>query len=62
MKYIRDTYGVPIKRGARVEYSGGEKIVFGTVKSAGLGYMKILIDGEKKSKIFHPTWKIRYCV
>lgn len=61
MKYIRDHYGVPAKRGARVLYSPpNEQARYGTIKiSSGAGLI-IKLDGNKKSAIYHPTWCIEY--
>lgn len=62
MNYIRQTYGVPAKRGGRVKYTGsvGGHVQFGTIKSASGGYLVILLDGAKRSGNFHPTWKLEY--
>lgn len=63
MEYIRKTYKVPAKRGGRVRYTGdhnGKVARCGTIKSAIGGYLKILIDGEKTARTFHPTWEIEY--
>jgi hypothetical protein len=35
LDYIRKTYGVPAKKGARVEYTGGKAPQFGTICGAG---------------------------
>ena len=56
MEYIRKTYGVPAKRGGRVELRG----VSATIKSAQGGRLRILKDGEKHIVIVHPTWEIKY--
>lgn len=61
MTYIRNTYGVPAKRGARVEYtggSGGPKL--GAVRAADGAHLMILLDGSKHALPFHPTWELRY--
>lgn len=61
MKYIRDRYGVPAKRGARVRYSGGDMPVEGTITSAAPGaHLRIRLDGDKGVCYFHPTWKLEY--
>ena len=61
MQYIRDTYGVPAKRGMRVEYTGdGQKIkgtITGTRRTCGI---RIRLDGHSRSLHFHPTWELRY--
>lgn len=60
MKIIRDGYGVPAYRGARVRYQFNKDIKFGTIKSAKDGYINILLDGDKRTLPFHPTWSITY--
>lgn len=60
MQYIRDTYGVPAKRGARVEYTGGKEPRLGTITGTGGCGILIRLDGEKTSSPYHPTWKLRY--
>jgi hypothetical protein len=60
MEYIRKTYDVPAKRGARVEYTGSKFPMLGTIKSADGAHLWILIDGAKIATRFHPTWKMRY--
>jgi hypothetical protein len=60
LDYIRKTYGVPAKRGARVEYSGGKSPLFGTITGSRSAYIRVRLDGDKTSKPFHPTWEIRY--
>jgi hypothetical protein len=56
MDYIRAAYGVPAKRGGRIQYRGQ----LGTITGADGGYLRIRLDGEKRSKRFHPTWLIEY--
>jgi hypothetical protein len=61
MKWIRDSYHVPAKRGARIEYTGDGKPKIGTITSARSGRLNVRFDGEDfTSFILHPTWKIRY--
>ena len=64
MAWIQKNYRVPAKRGVRIEYTGGwndkRKSTFGTIRSAIGGRLRIQIDGEKHTSIFHPTWKITY--
>ncbi len=62
MGWIRLSYGVPAKRGRRVEYSGGEQIRLGTIKSARGGCLNIMLDGDNYTQSFHPTWMLRYLV
>ena len=58
MDYIRLVYGVPAKRGKRVKYCN----TFGIITGADGGYLRIRLDGEKRSKRYHPTWCIDYDV
>lgn len=70
MQYIRDTYKVPAKRGARIEYSGDETEKFlkgflykprkGTVVAAKGNYLRVRFDGKREIATLHPTWKVRY--
>jgi len=56
MDYIRLVYGVPAKRGASIKYCG----MAGKITGADGGYLLIKLDGEKRSKRYHPTWNIEY--
>lgn len=60
MQWIRETYGVPAKRGGRVEYTGGSQSRCGTITGTGGCGILIRLDGDKYSLPFHPTWKLRY--
>jgi len=70
MEYIRKTYNVPAKRGARIEWDGDETAKFirgflysprrGTIVSARDGYLRVRFDNEKTVKILHPTWRVKY--
>ena len=60
LQYIRDIYGVPAKRGARVEYSGSGAAVQGAITSSRGPYILVRLDGDDFSMPFHPTWKLRY--
>jgi hypothetical protein len=61
MKYIRDHYGVPAKRGGRVRFTGGSNgPITGTITSSHGPHLRILFDGDKHSLPVHPTWEIEY--
>ena len=60
MMWIRKYFGVPAKRGGRVEFCGGNEPLFGTITSARNGRLMIMLDGAKTSMPFHPTWKLKY--
>lgn len=61
MAYIRKTYGVPARRGVRVEYTGGGYGEFGTIISAKYR-LRVKLDYDGSIVHLHPTWMIRYCV
>lgn len=56
MDYIRNRYGVPAKRGARVVADGKP----GTIVAARGGHLRIRLDGEKRTGSWHPTWNMDY--
>lgn len=60
MEYIRRSYGVPAKRGARVEYTGEDSPSLGTVTGSEGARLRIRMDGEQRTGIYHPTWELRY--
>jgi hypothetical protein len=60
--YINRTYGLSLKRGSRVEYTGNRSKgpQQGVVASAAGGYINIRFDGTNKIVgPFHPTWEMR---
>lgn len=54
MQYIRDTYGVSVKRGDRVAFNFGQNIRNGTVTGAS-HYLHVRFDGSSFSSHVHPT-------
>jgi hypothetical protein len=62
LAYVRERYGVPARRGARVRYRGlpGEAARLGRVTSARGPHIRVRLDGERRSRIFHPTWRMEY--
>lgn len=54
--YIRNYYKVPAKRGMRVVANGRP----GTIVSFPGAYLGIRLDGEKRTRRYHPTWRIEY--
>jgi len=65
MKWIRETYGVPAKRGVRIEFqpdNEGKRPYRGTITSAKGGYLRVRRDGETRTypAPFHPTWGLTY--
>lgn len=62
MEYIRHNYGVPAKRGGRIEFtdSGGVKWR-GIIRAARGAYLSVSLDGfVNKVSILHPTWNVEY--
>lgn len=60
--YINDMYGLTLKRGSRIEYTGdkdaGPKL--GSVTGATGAHINVRFDGDAKpTGPFHPTWEIR---
>ncbi|MGV6475400.1 hypothetical protein [Azotobacter vinelandii] len=62
MAWVRKTYGVSAKRGMRVLYTGSGRREYGTIRSAKDCYLRIQLDGECHSMLFHPTWKLDYLI
>ncbi len=61
MDYIRNTYGVPAKRGGRVEYTNGKgEVRAGTITGVDGQYLRIRLDGQPYSNNYHPTWNLKY--
>lgn len=56
MEYVRNRYGVPAKRGARVVADGKP----GTIVAARGGHLRIRLDGERHTGSWHPLWKMDY--
>ncbi len=65
MDWIRSHYGVPAKRGGRVEYApcegskdlpGKRGVITGTRGP----HLLVRMDGEKNTRPYHPTWQLRY--
>ena len=60
MQYIRNAYNVPAKRGARVEYTGEISPSVGTITGSEGARIRVRMDGEAYTGIYHPTWEMRY--
>ena len=61
--YINRSYGLAIKRGTRVEYTGDPKrgVRLGKVTSADGAHINIRFDDARQTEgPFHPTWELRY--
>lgn len=58
--YINQTYGLNIKKGDRVRYTGCGENKEGTIVGSHAGKLEIQMDGDKAADIYHPTWEIEY--
>lgn len=56
MERIRLGYQVPAKRGGIIKFEGKRGVIVGSRNQ----YLRVLLDGEKKSKLLHPTWFVTY--
>lgn len=56
LKYIRQHYKVPAKRGMRVRFHG--KV--GRITGAFNAYLHVRFDGEKFRTTLHPTYEVEY--
>lgn len=65
LEYIRQTYGVPAYRGAKVKYTDCDGAAFFcTIKAAKSARLSVLVDdrvpGYRGRLILHPTWNVGY--
>lgn len=60
MEYIRKTYGVPAKRGAKIEINSDGIYWAGTIVGARGGYLRVRVPGCERILTMHPTWRIFY--
>ena len=64
MAYIRDYYGVPAKRGARIRWTwhrkGEPRNDEGTIAGSCGQYLRVRFDGSTQVLSLHPTWEIEY--
>lgn len=62
--FIRAYYNVPARRGQRVRYTGEKgpsaKPREGAITAAHGAHLRIRMDGEGFSNIYHPTWELEY--
>ena len=65
LPYIREVYGVPAKRGARIRFDyplgkdrpGPHE---GTIVGARGPHLNVRLDGERHTCSLHPTWRVEY--
>lgn len=56
LAYIRDTYGVPARRGMPVRYHPDfKRPMTGRICGASGPYVSVRFEGERRSKRIHPT-------
>lgn len=60
LPYIRDTYRVPARRGARIRYTGEPKPHEGVIVGAQDAWIRVRFDGAKHIDSLHPTWEVAY--
>jgi hypothetical protein len=60
MDYIRRTYGVPAKRGARVNFTHAAKGALGTIIGTRGHYLRVRWDASGLVSTMHPTWMMVY--
>jgi len=60
MAYIRANYGVPAKRGARVQFTTAAKAVQGTIVGSSGKYLRVRWDESGLTQTLHPTWELVY--
>lgn len=56
LDYIRRQYGVPAKKGQRVIALGHPGVITGSLDA----YIRVRLDGQSKSRVYHPTWRVEY--
>lgn len=62
LQYIRNYYGVPARRGARIRFlwPDPEQPRTGTVIGARDALLRVRMDGERRTRLLHPTWRIEW--
>ena len=60
ISWVRRSYGVPANRGGRVIYRGRGRDEHGTICGASYGRLRIRLDGDTRSRLFHPEWMLEY--
>ncbi len=57
--YINRSYGLNVRKGGRVEYTGAGEPKAGTIVAADGPYLSIKLDGDKHPSPYHPTWELK---
>jgi len=59
IQYLRKTYGVPAKRGGKIEYTDTQgKTSLGAITGARGPYLRVRMWGGVVA--LHPTWNVKY--
>lgn len=58
IEYIRKHYNIPVKQGMRVRVC----TILGTIIGTKFSYLKIRLDGEHVTQLYHPTDNIEYLI
>ena len=63
--YINRAYGLAVKRGTRVRYTGDDAARkaggrLGTITDTNGAHLRIRMDGEQYTLLYHPTWELEY--
>jgi hypothetical protein len=58
MKFIQKHYGVTLKRGDRVLYSGENEPREGVIVGASGAYLRVRLDGDRHVGLYHATWRL----
>lgn len=60
MEYIRKHYTQKARRGVRVHYTGEAVAQKGVITGTCGASLRVRMDGEKHTGIYHPTWEMHY--
>ena len=60
MDYIRRTYNVPARRGARVQFTSAPGAVQGRILGSRGKYLRVRWDESGRTDTMHPTWMLVY--
>ena len=58
MTFIRKHYGITLKRGDRVLYTGEDEPREGVIVGANGAYLRVRLDGDRHTGLYHATWRL----
>jgi len=58
MKWIRERYNVPARRGRKVIAQGRKGVIVGSKGE----YLRVRVEGEKNILSFHPEFEMEYII